>query len=78
LDYIVALETTTNEIRVITLDYDSITLTSTVSNYKKVERDEGTSPVDGEIYVDCTYTDTYMGVNTYVIAIGATIYRDTS
>lgn len=68
LDYVVALDSNSKEIRVLKLKYDPIYNISKVVNYKVVDKNEDLH-LSGNIYVDCKMTQNFMGVNSYTIGI---------
>lgn len=56
------------------LSYDEYYKWSKVKDYKKVDKDDVLTKLEGNIQVDCQYYDTYKEVNTYVIAIAGTYF----
>ena len=76
LEYVIALHENTNEIHVIRLKYDENNLLSKIKDYKKVDKDDILTKLEGLVQVDCQYLDTYKGVNTYVIGIAGTYFME--
>ena len=54
--------------------YNTMSGVSTIRDYKTVDRDSLSSPLQGNIYVDCVWQGYYLGLSTYVIAIGGTVF----
>jgi hypothetical protein len=73
LDYVVALDIASNELRVIRFTFDR--RSAVINDYKKVDKDDKYKKLTGTVYVDCSYQQTYKGVNTYVIAIAGTYFH---
>lgn len=62
------------ELRIIRVKYDTFTNISYVLDYKKVDNDEFSTPLSGEIFVDCARSGFFRGNNTYIIGIVGTTY----
>jgi hypothetical protein len=73
LDYVVALDIASNELRVIRFTFDK--KSAVINDYKKVDKDDKYKKLTGTVYVDCSYKSTYKGVNTYVIGIAGTYFH---
>ena len=53
LDYVVALDIVTNELRVIRFAF--VDTSATIMDYKKVDKDDTYKILSGTVYVDCSY-----------------------
>jgi|LauGreDrversion4_2_1035121.scaffolds.fasta_scaffold136872_4 hypothetical protein len=73
LDYVVALDIASNELRVIRFTFDK--KSAVINDYKKIDKDDRYKKLTGTVYVDCSYQNTYKGENTYVIAIAGTYFH---
>jgi hypothetical protein len=71
LDYVVALDVNSGEIRVLRFTYEIAYDLATILDYKVVDKEEALKLI-GNIYVDCKMTENYLGVNTYHIGIVGT------
>ncbi len=61
LDYVVALDIASNELRVIRFAFDK--KSAVINDYKKVDKDDKYKKLTGTLYVDCSYQSTYKGEN---------------
>ena len=73
MDYVVALDIPTNELRVIRFTFDK--KSAAIKDYKKVDKDDKYKKLTGTVYVDCSYQNTFKGHNNYVIAIAGTYFH---
>jgi hypothetical protein len=53
LDYVVALDIASNELRVIRFIFDR--KSAVINDYKKVDKDDRYKKLTGTVYVDCSY-----------------------
>jgi hypothetical protein len=53
LDYVVALDTASNELRVIRFTFTQ--MSAAIMDYKVVDKDNTYKKLQGTVYVDCSY-----------------------
>ena len=63
-----------NELRVLRFTYDPAYLIANIKDYKVIDKEQYLKLI-GDIYVDCEYSETYRGVNTYVIGVLGTYFH---
>lgn len=73
LDYVVALDIASNELRVIRFTFSGST--GVINDYKKVDKDDLYKKLTGTVFVDCAYQTTFKGQNTYTIGIAGTYFH---
>ncbi len=53
MDYIVALHENTNEVHIIRTEYDIIRDVTNIKDYKKVDKDDFLTKLEGNVLIDC-------------------------
>ena len=77
LDFVVALDLNTNEIRVVRFTTDAYdTSVLYIKDYTKVEKDDLLKKIVGGLSVDCSYEGNFKTQNYYTIAIGGTYFNN--